>query len=112
MRLLTHRGLSTARRRDPEFRVALSPTCLQGTADVVGAEPGAVRAFSKAAQDCQVVLAARLVADDVEQVRLQRLPALPGELAEPVAEFFGNVADLKCNHACNTTCIGDRAWPW
>jgi len=65
---------------------------------------GAVGTFAEAVEDSKVVLAARLVTKDVEQVRLQRLPALPGKFAEPCAQFLGYLTDLEGNHACNSTC--------
>ncbi len=90
---------------DPEFRVAFRPGCPKRAIYVSRAEPGAMRAMPEPVENRQVVLAARLVADDIEQVRLERLPALTGQLTEPVTQFFGNVTNLKGNHACNTTCM-------
>ena len=89
---------------DPEFRVAFRPGCAKGAIYVSRAEPGAISAMPESVENRQVVLAARLVTDDVEQVRLERLPALTGQLTEPVAQFLGNVTNLKGNHACNNTC--------
>ncbi len=89
---------------DPEFRVAFRPGCAKGAIYVSRAEPGAVRALPEAVENRQVVLAARLGTDNVEQVCLERLSALTGQLTEPVAQFFGNVTNLKGNHACNNTC--------
>lgn len=88
---------------DPKFCVAFCPGCAQRANYVSRAEPGAVPA-PESVEYRKVVLAARLVADDVEQVRLERLPALTGQLAEPVVQFLGNVTNLKGNHACNNTC--------
>jgi hypothetical protein len=90
---------------DTEFRVAFRPGRAKGAIYVSRAEPGAVRALPEAGEHRQVVLAARLVTDDVEQVRLERLPALAGQLTEPVTQFFRNVTNLKGNHACNSTCM-------
>ena len=57
--------------------------------------------LTQAVEHNEIVLAPRLVSQEVEQVGLKRLTPFAGQLGEAVTQLFRDIPNLQGNHACS-----------